>query len=201
MNATHNHKKFHYNESKAFCASENLTLPRKPFKVIETGYKSTNIFWIEDNEETRKAASEKSREHLDVAFYPKFGGREICAGLGKVLRTFKSFQPLQEKISVSPKKFIFFSVSEIHNPTIPVFFLCEEEVYDISGRLIWHLNFTAGCDVVKCNKTFIIENDALDLFDVVIRDHTDGTIVASTRLTGYQKGTFSAEETEIQWCE
>jgi hypothetical protein len=138
VNATHNHKKFHYNESKAFCASKNLTLPRTPFKVIETGYKSTSIFWIEDNEETRKAASEKSREHLDVAFYPKFGGREICAGLGKVFRTFENFQPLPEKMSVSPKKLIyFFQFLRYIIPTFPFFFFVRKKfstiLDDLSG--------------------------------------------------------------------
>ena len=97
-------------------------------------------------------------------------------------------------------KLIFFLVSEIHNPDLPVLFLCEEEVFDISGRFIWHINFTAGCDLVKCNRTFLIENDSLTMRNATIRDHTDGTVVASKRLTGYQKGTFSVDETGIEWC-
>ena len=99
------------------------------------------------------------------------------------------------------RTFLLFSVSEIRNPTIPVYFLCEDEVFDISGRLIWHINVTAGCDVLKCNRTFIIENAPFDVSESVICDHTDGTIVANIRLTGYQRGTFSVEETGIEWCE
>jgi len=34
----------------------------------------------------------------------------------------------------------------------------------------------------------------------VIRDHTDGTVFGHIKLTGYQKGTFSVEETGIGWC-
>ena len=62
-------------------------------------------FWIPvaDNKKTRKAASEKSREQLDVAFYPKFGGREICASLGKVLRAFKNLN-----LFLTPRKLMFF---------------------------------------------------------------------------------------------
>ena len=74
-----NNNQLRYNESKEFCASKNLTLPRTSFNVIEKGFVKKFIFWIADNEETRSAASEKNREHLNVAFIPKLGGLEICA--------------------------------------------------------------------------------------------------------------------------
>ena len=91
INATHNHKKVRYNESKVFCASKNLTLPQTAFRVIETmRSQRKSIFWIADNEETRNAAREKNREHLDVAFYPQYGGREICAALGNIFRAVKN---------------------------------------------------------------------------------------------------------------
>jgi len=35
----------------------------------------------------------------------------------------------------------------------------------------------------------------------VTRDHTDGTVNTNRRLTGYQKGEFTVEETGISWCE
>ncbi|CBY08183.1 unnamed protein product [Oikopleura dioica] len=128
VNATLNENKVSYNESKEFCASNNLTLPRTSFNVIEKGFGKKSLFWIADNEETRSAASEKNREHLSVAFIPRLGGLEICAML----------------------------ISELANPNVPLLYLCEDEVYDDFGRLIWHANLTVGCDLFKCNKTFIM---------------------------------------------
>ncbi|CBY30371.1 unnamed protein product [Oikopleura dioica] len=128
VNALLNDNKVSYNESKVFCASNNLTLPRTTFNVIEKGFEKKSLFWIADNEETRSAASEKNREHLYVAFTPKLGGLEICALL----------------------------ISELANPKVPLLYLCEDEVYDDFGRLIWHKNLTVGCDLFKCNKTFIM---------------------------------------------
>ena len=55
----------------------------------------------------------------------------------------------------SSKK-IAFLVSELANPNVPLLYLCEDEVYDDFGRLIWHANLTVGCDLFKCNKTFIM---------------------------------------------
>ncbi|CBY30375.1 unnamed protein product [Oikopleura dioica] len=168
INAMLNNNQLRYNESKEFCASKNLTLPRTSFNVIEKGFVKKFIFWIADNEETRSAASEKNREYLNVSFSPN--GKEFCAIL----------------------------VSEIHNLDVPFLYICEDEVFDDSGQLIWQQNFTVDCDLLKCNKTFIMDNKGGKMD--AIRDHTDGTVGASRWLTGYQKATFSVEETGIGWC-
>ncbi|CBY35200.1 unnamed protein product, partial [Oikopleura dioica] len=36
--------------------------------------------------------------------------------------------------------------------------------------------------------------------DFFLRDHTDGSLVSTTKLSGYKKSEFSEEKTGINWC-
>ena len=55
-----------------------MSLPRTEFKIIDKEYVQRLIFWIEENDESRKAADEKNRENLDVAISTD---KEFCAYL------------------------------------------------------------------------------------------------------------------------
>ena len=64
MQARHNDDKVRYSEAKEFCELKNETLPRTSFRVIEKGHEHRSIFWLLEDEETRKAAQEENRQKL-----------------------------------------------------------------------------------------------------------------------------------------
>ena len=83
FNTTHNNDQLLYNESKEFCVSRNMTLPRTEFKIVGKEYVHRSIFWIADNEESRNAADEKNRANLKVAVTRNSLTKEFCAYLSK----------------------------------------------------------------------------------------------------------------------
>ena len=65
----------------SFCPPK---LTRTEFRVVENGFKNETIFWIEENEESRKAAADL--DNLDVALIKDNKNEYGC-----VIRSYESF--------------------------------------------------------------------------------------------------------------
>ena len=56
-----------YEIAKSLCESANESLPSSSFVVVEKDYKKRNIFWMAENEDSKKLTEEELRLDLDVA--------------------------------------------------------------------------------------------------------------------------------------
>ena len=81
LNASQHRDIVKYDEAKAICERENKTLPRSFFRVIEKGHEFKSIFWLAEDEQSRKEANDEFLQDQAVSFvYEK---SELCAILGK----------------------------------------------------------------------------------------------------------------------
>jgi hypothetical protein len=83
-----------YETAKSFCESSNETLPSSKFVVVEERFKRRNIFWIAENEDSKKLAEKELRQDLEVAFAKN--NRNGCAflledNLGLSVKLFTNF--------------------------------------------------------------------------------------------------------------
>ena len=68
-----------YETAKSFCKSNNESLPSSNFVVVEKDYIRRNIFWMAENEESKKRTEEELRLDLDVGLVSN--SEDACAYL------------------------------------------------------------------------------------------------------------------------
>jgi len=103
---------------------------------------------------------------------------------------------------------------------IPFNYICKNEIFNEQGLLIIQSNFTADCELLKLNRSFIEEHQLLKLakindnwesrnhilddscilikktfFNIILDKH--GSFVENT---GWKNSDFSEEKTGIKWC-
>ena len=71
-----------YDEAKALCEEANRTLPRSAFKVVEKGHEYKSIFWLAEDEQSKKEANDEFLQDLGVSFVTRSGAGDFCAILG-----------------------------------------------------------------------------------------------------------------------
>ena len=125
LNASQHRDIVKYDEARAICEGENKTLPRSSFRVVENGHEYKSIFWLAEDEQSRKEANDEYLKDLGVSFVTASGPGGFCAILGeRIMEIYPDFL------------FDFQDTGPLTLTTpLPSIFICEDALYDEYNHL------------------------------------------------------------------